>query len=139
MPLLESIIMEFYKKIAFFIVTLSAIAVFSAGCQNHQLQNCQLENLKLQETVDQQQQQVKQLSAQQEGFGQVIMQIATESDNLQKQLTEAKNELESLKRLKKMQEMSPETKAKMIESLEELKKIRQINAERLKEQTQENK
>ena len=126
-------------KLIFISVLLVAIAVFSTGCQNQQLENCQQENLKLQKTIDEQQKQIEQNAIYRDSLTKAVIQITTESDNLEKQLAETEKELENLKRLKKMQEMSPENKAKMIESLEELKKARQIKAEKMKEKTQENK
>ena len=126
-------------NLIFISVLLVAIAAFSTGCQNQQLENCQQENLKLQKTIDQQQKQIEQNAVYSDSLTMVVTQITAESDNLEKQLAETQKELENLKRLKKMQEMSPENKAKMIDSLEELKKARQIKAEKMKQQTQENK
>ncbi len=126
-------------KLTLLTVLLGLIAVFSTGCQDQQLENCQQENLRLQKTIDQQQKQIEQFSLQQETLTHVMLQITAESDKVEKQLTATEEELEKLKRLRKMQEMSPEKKAKMIKSLEELKKARLIKAEKMKKQQQEKK
>ena len=126
-------------KMTFAAVLLGAIALFSTGCQDGQLENCQQENLKLQETIDQQEKQIKKATLQQEGYTQLIMQVTAESDKLSKQLAATEKELAKVKKLRKMQEMSPEKKAKMIKSLEDLKKARQIKAEKMKKQQQEEK
>jgi small-conductance mechanosensitive channel len=135
----EGNIMKCCIKLTLLTALLGATAVFSTGCQNQQLENCQQENLRLQKTIDQQQKQIEQFSLQQETLTQVMLQITAESDKVEKQLTVTEKELEKLKRLRKMQEMSPEKKAKMIKSIEELKKARKIKAEKMKKQQQEKK
>jgi len=126
-------------KLTLLTVLPGVIAVFATGCQDQQFENCQQENLRLQKTIDQQQKQIEQLTLQKETLTHVMLQIAAESDKVEKQLTATEEELEKLKRLRKMQEMSPEKKAKMIKSLEELKKARLIKAEKMKKQQQEKK
>ena len=126
-------------KPAFPAILLGAIAIFSTGCQDQQLGNCQQENLKLQKIIDQQQKQIEQASAYSDSLTQAILQITAEADKVEKQLTATEEALEKLKRLRKMQEMSPEKKAKMIKSIEKLKKARQIKAEKMKKQQQEKK
>ena len=131
--------MKPYIKLIFLTTLFGAIAVFSTGCQDQQLENCQQENQKLQKTIDQQQQQIEQLSSQKEDLTKILMQINAEAGKNEEQLAETKIELEKLKKLRKFQEMSPEKKAKMIESIEEIKKARQLKAEEMKNQPQEDK
>jgi len=120
-------------------VLLGGIALFSTGCQDEQLENCQQEKLKLQETIDQQQKEIKQAALLQDTFTELLMQVTAESAKLEKELAATEEELVKAKKLKKMREMSPEKKAKMIKSLEELKKARDIKAEKMRKKQQEKK
>lgn len=104
--------------------------VLLSGCESSRQAGCQQEKLKLQQTIDAQQDEIDKLQLSQEGILKLLLETSGELDKCHKQLVKVEKEEKNAKKPKKL---TPEQVARFKKGLTELEAARQIKAKRMQE------